>query len=258
MSKTALIGYTGYVGSTLRTQAHFDDFYNSSNIAQVQGESYDLVVCAAAPAVKWKANQAPEADLGNIQELMGNLKKLKAKRFVLISTVDVYRSPIQVDEATAIDAERTEPYGRHRFYLEKFVHEHFSNFSIIRLPGLFGPGLKKNFIYDLIHDNALHITHYKSQFQFYNMTELWSDIQTTLREGISLVNFASEPVSAKEIAEHSLNIRFENVTEKSAVFYDMRSKHTAAYNSQSQNGYMRSKTEILKEISDYIKLEKEQ
>ena len=50
--KTALIGSTGFVGGNLQRQAAFDDGYHSRNIESLAGKSYDLIVCAGAPAVQ--------------------------------------------------------------------------------------------------------------------------------------------------------------------------------------------------------------
>lgn len=256
MKKNCLVGFTGYVGSTLLAKTAFDELYNSSNIESIKGKEYDLVVCAAAPAVKWKANQAPEEDLANINQLISCLKEVKAQKFVLISTVDVYSTPIKVDESANIQTEITEPYGKHRFYLEQFVTKTFQDHLIIRLPGLFGKGLKKNFIYDLIHDNALHLTHHLSEFQFYNMNHLWDDIQIALANSLSIVNFATEPVSAKEIAQAGLNINFSNETEKKPVSYDMRSLYSHIFSDRDNKEYMKSKEEVLQEIKVFIEEEK--
>jgi hypothetical protein len=35
---TALIGYTGFIGSNLARQFDFDDFYNSKNIDDIAGK----------------------------------------------------------------------------------------------------------------------------------------------------------------------------------------------------------------------------
>lgn len=59
MMKSALIGYTGFVGNNLIGQAHFDDLYNSKNIGDACDREYDLLVCAAPSAEKWKANLDP-------------------------------------------------------------------------------------------------------------------------------------------------------------------------------------------------------
>jgi hypothetical protein len=71
-ASSALIGYTGFVGSNLLRQRTFDACFNSSNIDQINGRSFDLVVGCGARAEKWKANADPAADLDNI-ELTGAL-----------------------------------------------------------------------------------------------------------------------------------------------------------------------------------------
>ncbi|MFW5437710.1 pyridine nucleotide transhydrogenase [Paenibacillus apiarius] len=253
--KTCLIGYTGYVGSTLLRQTQFDDLYNSKNINDIEYKEYDLIVCAGAPAVKWRANQAPTEDLDNINKLMKHIGHVKSKRFVLISTVDVYQHPYNVDEITIINPDVTDPYGRHRYYLEQFVKENFENVLIVRLPGLFGEGLKKNFIYDLIHDNCLHMTHRESNFQFYNMQYLWNDIQTALNNNLKLVNFSAEPVMASEISEFCLGTKFNNVTEKEPVNYNVKSRYAHIFNRQSKD-YIITKQDILNDIRNYIQEEK--
>src|SRR5262249_17224837 len=89
----ALIGSTGFVAANLLRQARFDDLYHHRNIADIRGRRYDTVVCAGARAEKWKANQAPEADREGIRALTDALEHVAARRFILISTVDVYPQP---------------------------------------------------------------------------------------------------------------------------------------------------------------------
>ena len=161
-----LIGYTGFVGGNLKSQALFDELYNSSNISDIRGKEFDLIVCAGAPAAKWIANRNPEDDLRNINFLINNLKQVRAHRFILISTVDIYRQPANVNEDTPTDALNHQPYGKHRFYLEEFIRAAFSKHNIIRLPGLVGNGLKKNVIYDFINNNCLEMIHCDSIFSF--------------------------------------------------------------------------------------------
>lgn len=147
----SLIGHTGFVGSNLTEQTNFNFLYNSSNINEINGREFDLLIIAAPSAIKWKANQEPEKDLGMINNLINSLKKAKAKQVVQISTIDIYKTPSDIDENTTIETEGLHPYGKNRFYLEEFIRQQFKNHLIIRLPALFGEGLKKNFIYDFLN-----------------------------------------------------------------------------------------------------------
>lgn len=148
---SGLIGYTGFVGKNLDTQNIFDNKYNSSNISSIKNKEFELLVCSGIKAEKWVANQNSEKDLTNINYLIDNLKSLKAKKFILISTVDVYSKTFDVDEDFIIDSNMNDPYGKNRFLFERFVINNFENVLIVRLPALFGKGLKKNFIFDLMN-----------------------------------------------------------------------------------------------------------
>lgn len=253
---TALIGYTGFVGSSLIRQTSFDYYYNSKNIEDIRGKKFSLVICAGAPAVKWKANQEPEKDLENIKMLMSHLENIEADEFILISTVDVYRNSFGVNEETPINTDELDPYGKHRRILEEFIQLHFPKYSIIRLPGLFGVGLKKNVIYDLMNDNCLHLTHHKSVFQFYDMSRLWDDIQTVKSNSISIINFATEPVATYEIARDCFGFEFTTITEKGPISYDMKSLYSNLFNSDSN--YMLTKEQIFEGIRQLIGLENHQ
>lgn len=147
----ALVGYTGFVGSNLYRSYKFDKIYNSKNIEESFGTNPDLLVYAGVRAEKYLANNNKEKDYEIILNAEDNIKKINPKKIVLISTIDVYKNPISVDENTNIDVEDLHPYGYNRYKLETWVKENFSNYLIVRLPGLYGENIKKNFIYDYIN-----------------------------------------------------------------------------------------------------------
>jgi len=254
MSK-ALIGYTGFVGSNLACQSKFDSFYNSKNIESIIGQEFDLIVCAGAPAVKWLANKEPVKDLESIDRLSKCLGQAAAKKVILISTVDVYPSPVAVNEDTEIDTADLHSYGKHRLQLENFVKERFDTL-IVRLPGLFGDGLKKNIIYDLLHKNCVDQIHKDSKFQFYYLAYLWQDIQTSLQHNLQLVNLATEPTSVWEVADAGFDLQFINEPQSHPASYDMRSKYSKLFNSK-QNLYMYDKQQVLLDIKDFVDKQKE-
>lgn len=250
-ARTVLIGYTGFVGGNIATQATFTDYYNSKNIGKIKGKTYDLIVSAGTRAERWKANQSPDEDWYSIKRLLNNLEKTKANKLILISTVDVYPNPNGVDEDTIIDQlQLTQAYGCHRYKMEQFMKSHFSKVTIIRCPQLYGLGLKKNFVFDLIHESSLDFTHKDTTLQFYHLKNIWDDIQVAVNNSLPLVNFAVEPVTAAELASYSLNINFANVTKKPAMQFDMQTKYADLYGLPGR--YLYNKTRTLKELKEFI------
>ncbi|MEG0893864.1 MAG: sugar nucleotide-binding protein [Oscillospiraceae bacterium] len=146
----SLVGYTGFVGGNLNMSHSFDGLYNSKNISDAFGKRHDLVVYCGVRAEKYLANSDPEGDRKLIDTAIENIKHMAPRRLVLISTSDVYKSPNGVDENTTIDTDGLHPYGLNRYALERWVTENVERSLVVRLPGLYGKGLKKNFIYDMI------------------------------------------------------------------------------------------------------------
>lgn len=146
-----LVGYTGFVGSNLYKEGSFDLVFNSKNIKEAYGLQPELLVYAGLRAEKYLANQAPHKDMELIEEAKQNISSINPKQLVLISTIDVYKNPLEVDEESNIITDGLHPYGYHRYQLEVWVREQYPKALIIRLPGLYGTHIKKNFIYDYIN-----------------------------------------------------------------------------------------------------------
>lgn len=250
--KTALIGSTGFVGSNLRCQISFDAHFHASDIQEIMGRGFDLVVCAGAPATKWQANAQPEADRANLAGLMDCLRTIQARRFILISTVDVYPQPAGVYEQSPIDPSLACAYGRHRFELEGFARERFDAL-IVRLPGLFGPGLKKNMLFDLLHGHAVAAIHPAAQYQFYNIRRLWHDLQRALEADLRLINLATEPTQAGEIARDVFGSALKTSLLLPPPRYDFRTRSAGFWG--RQDGYLYGKDQIMGEIQTWAREE---
>jgi nucleoside-diphosphate-sugar epimerase len=252
--KTALIGYTGFVGSNIADQHEFDDYYNSKNIADIEGKTYGLVVSAANRAEMWRINQDPETDKAEIAKFMKHLEKVNIKKLVLISTVGVYKNASAATEKTQIEIKGLTPYGIHRYELEEFCSSRFDT-TIIRLPGLFGKGLKKNVIYDLIHDNNIDKIHCEGVYQYYNLADIWKDIETAINSNLKLVNFATEPVSTKEVASVCFEMDFDNKpVDVEPAFWDMHTVNAGSYG--LSGNYIRTKQAVLDGVKEFVSKEK--
>jgi nucleoside-diphosphate-sugar epimerase len=253
MMENALVGFSGFVGSTLLKQAHFSALYRSTNIHEIENNKFDVLACAGAPAQKWIANSDPAEDRKKIDYLICHLRTIKCKKFILISTVDVFNVPNGVDEFTSVDESGLHAYGLHRRLLEKFVEQHFPNYLIVRLPGLVGPGLRKNVIFDLLNTHNVHAIESRSVFQFYPMTNLWFDIQRALEAGLPLVHLTAEPISVAEVSLHGFGRPFTQELEKTPVHYDVQTQHAQVFGAPGQ--YQYSARETIQAIRAYVQSE---
>ncbi|MCQ2520010.1 MAG: NAD(P)-dependent oxidoreductase [Lachnospiraceae bacterium] len=149
----SLVGFTGFVGSNIYSEgkAEIDRVYNSQNIEEAYGTEPDLLIYSGMRAEKYLANSDPEADMQLVYQAQENIKKINPHRLVLISTVDVFGNPNEKTEDATIETDGLHPYGLNRYRLEQWVRENYSDALIIRLPGLYGNNIKKNFIYDYIN-----------------------------------------------------------------------------------------------------------
>ncbi len=184
----ALFGYGGFVGSWLLNgfQSEFTHLYNSTNYQTAADMEFDTVFFVGLPAAKWYVNTHPDEDLTNIERIISTLRTIKSNCFVLISTID------------AIDA--VDVYGQHRKKFEEFIIAQFApNYLIFRLPALFGRGLKKNVLYDLLHNNQLDKINPMSSFQWYDLQWLQEDIKLALSKNLRCVNRVSQPLSTNVI-----------------------------------------------------------
>lgn len=147
----SLVGYSGFVGSNLCANTYFNGLYDSKNIEKAYNTEPELLVYSGVPAQKYIANKFPEKDFEVIENAINNIRQINPKKIVLISTIDVYAKPDGVNEDTEIQIQDLQPYGKNRYYLEKWVKENYEDYLIVHLPALYGINLKKNFIYDMIN-----------------------------------------------------------------------------------------------------------
>jgi hypothetical protein len=250
---SALIGYSGFVGGTLLAQAEFQSLYRSTNISDIEDMEFDVVVCSGAPAQKWIANSRPEEDLENIKNLIRILTTIKCNKFILVSTVDVFKHAVEVDEGTLIDEVGLHPYGLNRRLLEKFVENNFPDYLIVRLPGLVGPGLRKNVIYDFLNENNLSSIDSRSVFQFYPMVNLWYDIKIALEAGLKLLHLTAAPLSVSEVSDLGFGVPFNNALGNTPAVYDVQTNYAHLFGSTGR--YQYSTRETIQAVRSYAQSE---
>lgn len=244
----ALLGHTGLVGSHLRENLDPDTtkYFNSKNILDVKDQIFDTVYCACIPAVKWKANADPEKDSEEIDKLENVLASIKCRIFILISTIDVH-NPEVLNQVEDDVHETSETYGKNRFQLEVKLRKHFRDqLLIIRLPSLFGIGLKKNYIYDMMNKNQIENININSSLQWYYLGWLWEDVQNWKGKGERVVNLYSEPIETEYIVKE-----YFPQMDPATLQYGPR----VIYCQSSKNG-LKSKRQVLIALDEYLGMEK--
>lgn len=247
--RRALVGWTGFVGGALDARIAPVARFRSTDVDQLPAADVDEVVCAGAPAEKWRANAEPEADRAGIRRLVDALDGSRAGSCVLVSTVDVFADSRGVDETTPADTAQEQAYGRHRAELEEFVRRRFDDVLVVRLPGMYGPGLKKNLVYDLIHQPGARFAHQDSSFQFYDVRDLWGHVLLARDAGLSVVNLATEPVTSAQVARECFGVDYR-CDDRPQVAYDLRTAHAGALAGR-EGPYLRSADEVLTGIRSW-------
>ncbi len=236
-----LIGATGFIGSNF-TRLHPEvfpitrDFLSSSDVLEL-----DELIIAAPSAKKYEINQAPLDDRTNIERLMFQISKnLIFTEVTLFSSVDVYRNTVDVDEESEILLDVS--YGGNRGFFETHLREMYPNIRIRRLPGLFGPNLKKNLIFDLVNKREDQILKYsnKSTFQFIEVCKAISISMSAEYKNRFVLNVVPPPLKVSSFSD------FNDANGSKVFEYNVRTKH-------APSGYFLDSKQALEEIKDFMR-----
>ena len=246
---SALIGCTGFVGGFLAGLEPFDLLVHRTNLELLRRRRLDRLVCAGLPAAKWIANREPDADRANMLLLCETLRTVTARSFVLISTIDVYPRTEGVDEEFDCSAAPNHAYGRHRLEFEQFVRDRFPQAVILRLPALFGPGLRKNVLFDLMTGNQLEKVNPASSFQWYPLERLPEDIECAQRHDIGLANLFTEPLATSTIIDRYFPEAQVGAEAQPAVHYDLHTQFAELFGGSGR--YIMSAASALDAIGSF-------
>lgn len=251
----ALIGHTGFVGGNLLRQHRFDACFNTSNIETIAGRDFGTLVFSGAQARKWWANQNPAEDRAGIQRALDAMRGVTADRVVLISTIDVVPQVPGADEGFDCASHRTHPYGEHRLWLEQELRARYPGMLTVRLPGLFGPGLRKNILYDLLHDNQVDRIDPAARFQFYDLTRLWPDIGRCQAASLTLVHLVPAPIlTADIVARFFPGAPVGTPPPGGSPAYDLRTRHAPVFG--GRGGYIADADDVFRRLAAFIAAER--
>ena len=171
--KVGVLGGEGFVGSAFVRYCEREgigcDVIEPDNYVEYSGREYDLLINAAGESRKYQVNRDPAGDLDySLKPLLRSFNDFSCGRYVYISSIDLYSDhadPARNREDAALEIDRISHYGFHKFLGEKIVEHYLSSWLVIRLGGVLGPGLKKNPVFDILHDQPLRV-HQESRYQY--------------------------------------------------------------------------------------------
>jgi nucleoside-diphosphate-sugar epimerase len=171
--KVFILGGKGFIGSAFVRFCEKEeidyDCIDLDNYEVFKGRECDILINAAGNSKKYLSNERPVKDFRfSLEALLSSFFDLSFGKYVYLSSIDVYtdhEDPTRNREDSVIDIGEISNYGFHKYLGEKMVMHYISEWLIIRLGGVLGPGLKKNPVFDLIHDIPLRVDE-ESEYQY--------------------------------------------------------------------------------------------
>ena len=190
MLKIGIVGSKGFLGSAFSRISHNFD-YNIINITrknfeQFKTDSFDVLINAATPSKKFWALNNPYIDFKDSVDLTADLiYNWNYDKFIQISTISVN------------DSELKHPYAINKKSAE--IITSYKKSLIVRLSNLYGIGLNKGPLYDLLINKKVYVD-IDSEYSFINTEFVANWILENLNK-IGIVEIgASDTISLHEIA----------------------------------------------------------
>lgn len=181
--RICVLGQNGFIGHTvleLLRQKH--DVVSEPQPCEV------LVNCAGFSHM-YEAKRNPDKMKAVEDVVFDRIKAVPCERIIHLSTIYVKTNP-------------QEPYSQVKRMVEERLLAAYPQALILRLGSMLGPGLRKNAVYDLIHDDPLWVT--PDSLYTYISTEDVARIVVCLidhpRSGFLDVG-GSEPIRISDVAE---------------------------------------------------------
>ena len=147
MIDIAVFGANGFVGSAIcRELEKIKKIVkvNRENYSQYKSENFNLIINSTMPAKRFWAKQNPELDYKEtVLKTKNIISDFKFKKIIHISSVS---ARCQLDTT----------YGKNKKKSEDLV-KNLKEYLIIRLGPLYGMGLTKGVLIDMINDEKVHI-----------------------------------------------------------------------------------------------------
>jgi nucleoside-diphosphate-sugar epimerase len=170
-----------------------------ANYEALKGTACTLFINANGNSKKFLADRDPTGEFeASVVSVQRSLEDFRSERYVYLSSGDVYPTqayPADSREDQAIDVRRLSRYGLHKHLAEQLVRGVHPRFLVMRMGGFVGPGLRKNAVFDLLHDAEVWLTP-DSELQFIHTDSAAALVWDLCQKGVEgeVVNLGGDGV----------------------------------------------------------------
>jgi nucleoside-diphosphate-sugar epimerase len=151
-----VIGAAGFIGGNVSRHLQSKgipvrEAFRQTPLEQLADEVFDAVFFCAGNSRTYLSERDPLACLvENVHAVYAYLTALRYRTWIQVSSVSVYppNCPEKAEEIP-LSAHEVSIYGMHKLLGERYVTRFAPRWVIVRPTSFFGPGLKKNLLFDL-------------------------------------------------------------------------------------------------------------
>lgn len=205
MKKIGVVGAQGFLGKTLCKYAQNHDFevieITRKTFSKQSKQNYDFLINSATPSAKFWAQNNPYSDFQKTVELTANLVyNWNYQKFIQISTI------------TAKEIISKHPYAINKRVAE--ITALHKDSLIVRLGALYGDGLKKGPLYDLLNSKKIFVD-LKSEYNYISTDFVANWILNNLERKGTVELGAQDTLSLEQIVKKlNLDIEYQGKYEK--------------------------------------------
>lgn len=226
MNDVAIIGDSGFIGSSLKKVIKSKFNFNTSNIdllnfniSNIMNNNIKKIIFLAGDPKMYYYKNKPELCLKNNYEIIKNIIQKDYDHFVFLSTVCVYSDLSNFSKNKNVGWNNVSTfYGLSKLLAEYEVKSNIKNYCILRLSTPFGNGMKKGPLFDLINKKKSYVS-LESQYSFLHLNDIANAISHVIKNKITgCFNLtANKSVALKSLLKKSNDIK---VNSKNIVKYD--------------------------------------
>ncbi len=194
-----VIGAAGFIGQNMlrcleSRRLVVTAAYRHTSLEELSASEFDCVFFCAGNSKTYLTNREPVTCLNeSVAALYDYMTSLTYAKWVLISSSTVYpQERDQKVESAPIPVHEVSLYGAHKLLAERYVAQFAPNWIVLRPTGFFGPGLKKNLLFDVRAGQQDVYLKRESRIDYLPI-ERFCDIAATLAERVDrdIVNIGS-------------------------------------------------------------------